>query len=176
MNAPEAQAQINLGALTGLFGSSGLAGLGGNVLGFADPFLQGIGAIGGAIPFVNIFIANGANGTNATINPTTGAVTQATAGGNAGILCCNGGAGGNGANGVNNGVVQVQATAPAAAAAAASAASSTRIPRRTARLGSGRTAWASRTAVPGSRALGNPAARAATSAVTVATAAAALWW
>ncbi len=114
MNAPEAQAQTNpFGALLGLFGAAGL-GAQTNPLALADPFLQGIGAIGGAIPIVNIFIANGAAGTNSTINPTTGAVTQATAGGNGGIFCCNGGAGGNGADGVNNGVVQVQATNGAA--------------------------------------------------------------
>ena len=118
MNAPEAQAQTNpLDPILALFGPAlgGIPGLGGaSSFDVADPIFTTIGDVGGLIPIVNIFVSNGAPGTNASINPVTGVVTPATAGGNAGFLCCNGGAGGNGANGVNNGVVHVQATNGAA--------------------------------------------------------------
>ena len=79
---PEAQAQGDLATLTTLFGASGLNGaVGAGVgaaTGLADPFF----AIASGIPFVNIFIGNGADGTAANPN-----------GGNAGLFAGNGGDG-----------------------------------------------------------------------------------
>src|SRR5262245_6745540 len=81
-NPAEAQAQIDLGSLSSLFGASGLNGAVGSgvgaVTGLETPFFD----ILGGIPVVNIFIGNGANGTAANPN-----------GGNAGLLAGNGGNG-----------------------------------------------------------------------------------
>ena len=126
-NAPEAQAQTPLDPSSPFSGPrlGGIPGAGGaNPLAIADPIFTVIGDIGGAIPIFDIFVSNGANGTNASINPVTGAVTQATAGGNAGFFCCNGGAGGNGADGVN-GTCRAMFRPPTAQPAAMPASSAT---------------------------------------------------
>ena len=79
VSAGEAQAQ-SFPDLSSLFGGAGL-----NPASFAEPAFQvanGFFAIAGAIPVLNIFIGNGADGTAANPN-----------GGNAGLLAGNGGDG-----------------------------------------------------------------------------------
>ena len=82
---PEAQAQIDLSSLTSIFGLAGLSangGLAGGVVGTATSITDPFFSLATAIPFFNVFVSNGADGTAANPN-----------GGNAGILAGNGGKG-----------------------------------------------------------------------------------
>ena len=136
MAAPEAQAQTGIPIIDTIFGQA-LAGLGGGGIpltpagvvktttGLLDPLIN----IAGAIPILNIFIANGTdadpatcsgatcnggdaglfigsggNGANGRFDSATNTNRDGGNGGNAGLFFGNGG---NGGNGVNGGIVVV---------------------------------------------------------------------